>query len=120
MPLKPDFPPGKAAKRGLLLNRVRRITGQAALSLVVGSNRPPGPSGEPGMQTSFSALRILGGRPATPSKPPLTAEEAQRRLWQVEAAIRICQGIETACHILLAVSGIGTVLYGVAMLLRSA
>lgn len=49
---------------------------------------------------------------------PLSAGNFERSFWKFDSVIRFNQKVETACYALLALSGIGTVLYSVSVFLR--
>jgi hypothetical protein len=44
--------------------------------------------------------------------------QSERGLWKLDPVIRFYQKVETACYALLALSGIGAILYSVSVFLR--
>jgi hypothetical protein len=44
--------------------------------------------------------------------------QSERGLWKLDPVIRFYQKVETACYALLAISGIGAVLYSVSAIIR--
>jgi hypothetical protein len=48
----------------------------------------------------------------------LNAGNAERQLWRLDPMSRAYQQVENVCHALLAISGIGTVLYSVIVFLH--
>jgi hypothetical protein len=48
----------------------------------------------------------------------LNADNAERQLWKLDPMIRSYQQVENVCHALLAISGIGAVLYSLIVFLH--
>ena len=54
--------------------------------------------------------------PTDRTQVPLSHDGAECGRWKLDPAVRFYQRAETACYVLLALSGVGTVLYSAVVL----
>ena len=64
------------------------------------------------------SLHIPAWTPTVQIPLPFERWQSERGLWKLDPVIRFYQKVETACYALLAISGIGAVLYSVSAIIR--